>query len=155
MSRKKLTPEDLKIWNDFLRGIKPESTESPAALPEIKELQNISQPQEAPSPKPMKRKDFRSIRVQATLDLHGLSLAEGRDAFETFIRRSHNRGYKYLLVITGKGAIHSDQTLRRSLPQWLQDQPFHDLVISYANPVKPEHGGAGAFYIVLRKKVKT
>lgn len=152
MSRKKLTPEDLKIWNDFLRGIKPASTETPVALPEKKGLQKISKPQLAPSPKPMERKDFRSIRIQATLDLHGLSLAEGRDAFEAFIKQSANRGYKYLLVITGKGAIHSDQTLRRSLPQWLQDSPFCELVISYANPAKPADGGAGAFYIVLRKK---
>lgn len=157
MVRKKLTPEDLKAWEDYIKGKKPKDAPKVSLAQQgngsSKPLPSKPSPSKTkPSPTAMQRKEVNSIKIQATLDLHGLSLTQGRDAFESFVQQCMSRGYKNLLVITGKGALHSSQTLRRHLPLWLQDDPFRSCVISYANPVKPQHGGAGAFYIVLRKK---
>ena len=38
------------------------------------------------------------------LDLHGFSLEEANKAVKKFVNESFNRGYKKLLVVTGKGS---------------------------------------------------
>jgi DNA-nicking Smr family endonuclease len=82
--------------------------------------------------------------------LHGLSQEAARDRLIAFIRRRRQDNARAILVITGKG-LRGDGILRRQVPQWLAEAPLRELVagISEAHPKK---GGAGALYVVLRRK---
>ncbi len=62
-----------------------------------------------------------------------------------------------VLVITGKGRREADGSeptgagvLRRRLPQWLSDPDLRVHVSGFA-PAHRDHGGAGAWYVFLRR----
>ena len=54
-----------------------------------------------------------------------------------------------MLVITGKGK-EGQGVLRRNFLLWLESPGARRLVSGYAES-HPKHGGAGAFYVFLRK----
>lgn len=118
---------------------------------------------QAPKPPPAKPEDKRAFdrgweeklskkgaEVEARLDLHGMSQTEAYDALRRFIRAQQAAGRRTLLVITGKGRVGGG-VLRRLLPLWLEEAPLRDAVIAFT-PAKQKDGGAGAFYVRLRKK---
>ncbi len=106
------------------------------------------------------------VEVDARIDLHGLTQAEAKIALRGFLSTAIARGYRLVLVITGKGAapfarhtLHSGEiyhdperqgVLRRALPQWLGEREFSDMVTGF-QPAHPKHGGGGAFYVRLRR----
>ena len=60
----------------------------------------------------------------------------------------------YHIVITGLGNKSQGEDfftgkIRKQFPQWLETEPFQQIVKSYS-PCKIKHGGLGAFYIKLR-----
>ena len=55
----------------------------------------------------------------------------------------------WLLVITGKGT-RGEGKLRRALPDWLARGALAGLVVEYG-PAAANHGGAGAYYLRLRR----
>ncbi len=97
------------------------------------------------------------MEIEATLDLHGLSAAAAQTVLEKFVLEARERHYRCLLVITGKGR-RNDQggispepgILKRSLPEWLSSPPLDRIVLRHY-PAKGKHGGAGAFYVLLRR----
>lgn len=107
-----------------------------------------------------------NIHIDATLDLHGMTLESARGALFGFIRASVTLGRKTVLVITGKGrspysshTLHGYQhvdtperegVIRKSFPRWLDEPELRALVSGY-QPAHPRHGGGGAFYVRLRK----
>ena len=147
--KKKLSPDDLQAWNEFLQGKKARKEPQEKASP-IEKVLKQRRPKD--SPQPISRKEIRHVSIEARLDLHGLSMNEAHQTLVRFLNGVQGKGYKTILVITGKGSISSQNTLRHHLPEWLEESPLRELVVSYTNPVRPEHGGAGAFYIILRKK---
>lgn len=96
----------------------------------------------------------RKARVQASLDLHGMTQREAYSAVMQFVQQSYAGGVKYLRIITGKGRGGIGQgVLRQKLTVWLQE----DLLRVYVDSISeapPHDGGAGAFYIVLRRQKK-
>lgn len=90
------------------------------------------------------------IRPEARLDLHGMRAEEAREAFISFIRRTHAEGRKLLLVITGKGKGEEGGVLRQALPRWLAEKEMAALTQGHAYASR-EHGGEGAFYVALRR----
>ncbi len=101
-------------------------------------------------------------RIEARLDLHGLTQAEAHAALVGFIHRCHAAGHRMVLVITGKGgpndapaqaelhlAPRPRGVLRRNLPRWLAEPGLSALVLNYA-PAHTRHGGEGALYVTLR-----
>lgn len=90
------------------------------------------------------------MAIEARLDLHGHTAAAAHRALGGFIAGSQAAGRRCVLVITGKGA-RGEGVIRASLPAWLNEPPLRDLVLSIA-PARPEHGGAGAFYVLLKRK---
>ncbi len=105
------------------------------------------------------------VDVGARIDLHGYSQEQARDALHHFLGAARGRGVRCVLVITGKGfeddRAQRDQPfdmfarpepgiLRRQLPVWLEQAGFRDLVSGYAS-AHVRHGGAGAWYVFLRK----
>lgn len=88
--------------------------------------------------------------IDGKLDLHGLTQIQAYDALCPFILNAYARGARCLLVITGKGKS-TEGVLRRKTPEWLKEEPF-DRIVLKIQEARPEHGGAGALYVFLRRK---
>ena len=107
------------------------------------------------------------LEVEATLDLHGHTQERAYTALASFLARARSRGFRLVLVITGKGespyarhTLHGNDfynvperpgILRAALPKWLEESRFRAIVAGF-QPAHPRHGGGGAFYVRLRKK---
>ena len=102
------------------------------------------------------------MRIEATLDLHGHRQEAAHRALEAFVLASHRAGRRCLLVVTGKGgarpeagaAIMADDipgVLKHNLPRWLATPPIADKVLALRQ-ARPQHGGEGAFYVLLRRR---
>jgi len=93
-----------------------------------------------------------SLPVEGRLDLHDMTQAEAFPALIRFVERAYAAGKRTLLVITGKGRVgEGGGVLRRALPHWLEDSRIAAMVLS-AVPATLKDGGAGAFYVRLRKR---
>lgn len=97
------------------------------------------------------------IRIEARLDLHGRTVDAARGDLEYFVRGSFIRGYRCILVITGKGREAGDPAyapgkgaIRREFKYWLGHEQLKPFILSVAQ-ARAQHGGSGAFYIYLRK----
>ena len=98
------------------------------------------------------------------LDLHGLSLAESNKVVKKFIVASLNRGYKKLLVVTGKGLRSKSynnpyvseklNVLRYSVPEFIKNDEDLKNKISEVLKANVKDGGEGAIYIFLKNKKK-
>jgi DNA-nicking Smr family endonuclease len=91
------------------------------------------------------------LAVEAVLDLHGHTQQEAHRALERFVTGGVAAGRRCVLVITGKGAVGSGGVLRRQVPQWLGVSPLRGHVLALT-PAQAKHGGAGAFYVLLRRQ---
>lgn len=102
--------------------------------------------------KRFKREDF---RIEATLDLHGMTEKSAFEEVCDFIKSAYNQGKRCVLIVTGKGyddTLFSEKgVLRKSVPNWLSHTEISSLILAYKNPSEAK-GGAGALYILLRKK---
>ncbi|WP_332769957.1 Smr/MutS family protein [Phenylobacterium sp.] len=90
--------------------------------------------------------------IGGRIDLHGMTQERARAALETFLRRSHDDGARAVLVITGKG-VQGDGVLRRRTPEWLADPALRDVVAGISEAHR-RHGGEGALYVALKRKVR-
>jgi DNA-nicking Smr family endonuclease len=105
------------------------------------------------------------LEPQARLDLHGLTEAAAHRALITFVKGAHARGYKLLLVVTGKWGKNEPAdapydmeldrrargVLRTMTPRWLQERDLAPLVAD-VRAAHRRHGGEGALYVYLRKR---
>lgn len=129
-----------------------------------------SRPKPAPPIAAFDRKKIKKLRsgraeIEARIDLHGMRQHEAHEALRGFLFGAHARGYRMVLVITGKGkfAERGDDTpfdmshdrtrgvLKRNVPHWLEESDLRGLVLSYS-AAAIAHGGEGALYVHLRKK---
>lgn len=118
---------------------------------------------EKPAPQMDKRLKQRFQRgdlpIDARLDLHGLTLANAERAISKLIRDCVAQQKRCLLVITGKGTSRDIETgpfqgrgvLRAWLPEYLRRGPWRDQILG-VTPARQEMGGAGAFYVLLRRQ---
>jgi DNA-nicking Smr family endonuclease len=90
------------------------------------------------------------LPIDRRLDLHGLTQAEAHTALDRFVRAAAAEGSRMLLIITGKGS-GGEATLRRLVPRWLSHGE-HAARVLRATPARPQHGGDGALYVLLRRK---
>jgi DNA-nicking Smr family endonuclease len=90
-------------------------------------------------------------KIEATLDLHGMTQAEAHRALAAFVVASREAGRRCVLVVTGRGLGPSGPgILKRSLPRWLEEPDLRAHILALA-PAQPRHGGAGASYLLLRR----
>ena len=85
------------------------------------------------------------LEPQSRLDLHGLTRDSAYRTLLGFLLRGQAQGQKLVLVITGKGGV-----LRSQLPLWLGQSEMRALV-GGINQAHVKHGGAGAFYVLLKR----
>lgn len=98
------------------------------------------------------------MRPEAKLDLHGMTLAEAGPELTSFVLSCHARGFRLVLVITGKGSRDGIEgplpvrrgALRHQVPYWLHAPPLSQVVQQVA-PAHLRHGGSGAYYVYLRR----
>ena len=91
-------------------------------------------------------------RIEARLDLHGMTQAQAHLALSAFIAASRRTGRRCVLVITGRGLGQSGHgILKSSLPRWLEEPELRHHVLAIA-PAQPHHGGSGATYLLLRRR---
>jgi DNA-nicking Smr family endonuclease len=176
---RRLTGEDLELWEGVIRSVKPmrarkrlistdeapppakpagKSAGAPAVMP-VQSPPSKAPPAIAPLEKRLKQKIARGSRfIDARLDLHGHSQAEAHDVLYRFLRRVQSRGGRLALVITGKGGRASggrgEGVLKRSVPMWLALPEFRELVIGFDTAAIP-HGGEGALYVRVRRARET
>ena len=119
--------------------------------------------QTTPAPR-MDAKAFRKLgqgklEPEGRIDLHGMRVDEAHAELINFILRSHAKGRRLVLVITGKGTGPGPQgplpyqrgILRRQVPHWLQQNPVAPLVLE-TRTASLRHGGEGALYVYLRRR---
>lgn len=98
-----------------------------------------------------------ALPIEGRLDLHGLTLANAERALSKLIRDSLAQQKRCLLVITGKGARSAEGAaqgrgvLRAWLPEYLKRGPWREQILG-VTPARPEMGGTGAFYVLLRRQ---
>ncbi len=86
------------------------------------------------------------------LDLHGMTVAEARDAVSGFLQRAIRDGERCVLVVHGRGLNSPDNVpvLKRNLVDWLSRGSWARSVLAFTS-ARACDGGAGALYILLRR----
>jgi DNA-nicking Smr family endonuclease len=90
------------------------------------------------------------VELEQTLDLHGQTQERAHQRLRAFLADAHARGSRCVLVVTGKG-LETGGTLRHMVPRWLNEEPNRARVVAYC-PAQPHHGGAGALYVLIRRR---
>ena len=76
---------------------------------------------------------------------------EAHRALARFVARAYDDGRRAMLVITGKGSREGEGVLRRAVPRWLAEPSCRGVVLAIEE-AQGRHGGAGALYVLLRRK---
>lgn len=103
---------------------------------------------------PADRSKERRIRrgqtaIAGRFDLHGHTQESAHAALPGFLSSQRANGARCVLVITGKGRM-GEGVLRRNFLRWLETTEARAIVSGYAQ-AHPRHGGAGAWYVFLRR----
>jgi len=131
------------------RQRRPPEPAAAAAVPESDE------PDEGPTyvAPGIDRRELRKLargdcRIDARLDLHGMTLAAAEPALHNFLQRARHAGYRHVCIITGVGH-HSPAgaVLRPKVAAWLRANPQ---VLAFAPPPQAS-GGFGALHVRLRR----
>jgi len=96
---------------------------------------------------------------EARIDLHGMTVAQAHPALINFIKISHARGLRLVLVITGKGKDKDEGyviptqrgVLRNQVPSWLRS-PEMNGIVQQVRQSHRSHGGQGAYYVHLNRR---
>ena len=106
----------------------------------------------------------REINKVLKLDLHGSSLIESNEMVKKFINECFNRGYKKLLIITGRGLRSKSydnpyvseklSVLKYSVPEFIKNDENLNNKISRISKAEIKDGGEGAIYIFLKNNKK-
>ena len=105
-----------------------------------------------------KKKENLKVR---SIDLHGYTLDEANKTVEDFINKAFSENINKLIIVTGKG-LHSKNEkdpyvskdlgiLKYSVPEFISNNASLMSMINEITDAKIEDGGAGAFYIYLKK----
>jgi DNA-nicking Smr family endonuclease len=191
VTRRRLRPEERELWQkvahtatplpEALRRekkamkapIRPSPDPEPVALSRAfgivaKNRQSLAQDTAPQKTGPvMDKKTFGKMRrgklvPEARIDLHGMTLDQAHPALSRFILTTYARGFRLVLVITGKGQQDDGHdflprqrgVLKRQVPMWLRMAPLNSAVLDVSE-AHVRHGGGGAFYVYLRRSARS
>jgi len=88
--------------------------------------------------------------IEAELDLHGMTIADAREALSRFLLDVRRRRRSCVRIIHGKGRGSKDgkPVLKLKLQGWLRQR---DEVLAYCS-ARPRDGGTGAVYVLVRRQ---
>jgi DNA-nicking Smr family endonuclease len=160
-----LSAPEAALWARVARTVRPLGAKAKPSPP----APQVSVRPVAPTPPALSATLARTHPVDATLDggwdkrirkgrlvpdrvvdLHGYTRDAAQDVLTSAIRRAASAGDRVLLVVTGKGAAGGG-VIRQSLPHWLTLPDIRPFVAA-VRAAHPSHGGAGASYVVLRRR---
>ena len=169
--RQRLNAQDRALWGEFTQSVRPLTPRSPTPLsrsarsaraPAAASAMPVASVRKAaPQVEAIERRQKQQlargrVEIDARLDLHGKTQAQAHAELMRFLRRAQSQGAKFVLVITGKGALarnHGGEpgVLRRQVPLWLR-QPELRSCVSAFEQAHVVHGGEGALYVRLRRQ---
>jgi len=170
MTRRTLSLEESRAWARVAATVKPigpraadleelsaalESGRTELDAPPAPATAKAKKPDAPKTPAPpAERSGEKKVRrgklsIAATFDLHGHTQVSAANALPAFLERQQADGARCVLVITGKGR-EGQGVLRRNFLLWLESPGARRLVSGYAES-HTKHGGAGAFYVFLRR----
>ncbi len=174
-SRRRVVRDDeARLFEAAMRGVEPLAGHGGDALDETsaKAAPSTKRPAAAPPPpsrrtpmpelrpgraadldaRTMERLRRGRVRPEARLDMHGMTQDEAHRAVAGFIAASRSAGRRCVILITGRGrAKLGGGILREQTPRWLNLQPTRGNILGFAE-AQPKDGGAGALYVLLKKK---
>ena len=105
----------------------------------------------------------KKIKKTLTFDLHGYSLNDANTKINEIIYQAYNNEVGKLIIVTGKG-LHSQNEknpyvskelgiLKHAVPEYIKTNIELMKMINSIEDASIDDGGAGAFYIYLKKKL--
>ena len=176
MTDRRLTPEESRAWarvartikpigpardglEDFERALeagepvsptRPRSSSASSLLAASGQVEKpVRRTARAADRKGEKRVKRGRLELAGRIDLHGHTQASADALLRNFLARSRAVGARCVLVITGKGR-GGEGVLRRNFLDWVQGPEASQFVSGYSE-AHARHGGAGAFYLFLRR----
>lgn len=120
----------------------------PTQDPELQPGDVLSFARPGVSRQTMRRLRRGQYRIDAELDLHGLSLKDARQALLEFIRHNRGNNLTCVRVIHGKGwkSGNTGPVLKPGVNHWLRQL---DEILAFVS-ARPVDGGTGAVYVLVR-----
>lgn len=163
-----LTPDEKKLWRHVAAHVKArkplpadEEAQAPRTPSPAKTTRAVasatprpSAPSRTAASPPADRGGEKRIRrgkleIGATLDLHGHTQESARSTLVRFLHAAQARGDRTVIVITGVGRA-GQGVLKQRVPEWLAEGELRGRIAGYAQAHR-SHGGAGAYYIFLKR----
>lgn len=159
--------DDDDVWAHVIRDVKPlrrdrrETRSTPPPVKKTAQKRRDTLPLPVPpragadQPPGIDRRTDEKLRrgqmeIDGRIDLHGMGQAEAYEALRGFLLAGYGKGRRCVLVITGKGR-GGRGVLREKTPEWLREGELANIVLRFY-PAKPQHGGDGALYVLLRRR---
>jgi DNA-nicking Smr family endonuclease len=106
-------------------------------------------------PEVAKRLHRGEFSIQSHIDLHGCSADDSKRVVDDFLRESIRTDRRAVLIIHGRGLSSPVKpVLKTKVIEWLTSSPWNKWVIAFSS-ARACDGGAGATYVLLRKKPLT
>jgi DNA-nicking Smr family endonuclease len=170
---RKLSPEEEALWARVMATVRPlgprrepvaAAAAQPARAQPVRHRPAPQPPQTAakrPAPGTTldaswdRRLARGDVAPDLAVDLHGHNLADAYDLLDSSLARAIGGGARLLLLVTGKPPRGEPPIargrIRAAVGDWLAASP-HAGSIAAVRAAHPRHGGAGALYIVLRRR---
>jgi len=169
--------KDVDLFAAAMAGVKPlDRKKRAAALPAPAPLPKASEAASSPPrPRPVRASvpdlspddrlfdrdvsralSRRKLVPEATIDLHGMTLAAAERAVTRFLERVSAQDLRVVLIVTGKGLRDEggrtiDGRIRAEFVGWLNRGDNRERVRA-VRAAHAHHGGTGAFYLLLRRR---
>lgn len=167
---RRLSAEEAALWRRVVDSVTPIHGPLPEAVADVAPVPKAPAPKVAITPKTIEparkpgpgttldggwdRRLARGlVQPERSLDLHGHNLATAYDLLDRRLREAVADGVRVLLLITGKPRDPKSGrgAIRAAVGDWLAASPYAG-DIAAVRGAHPRHGGAGALYIVLRRR---
>jgi len=88
------------------------------------------------------------VRIDAEIDLHGMTVREAEKALDDFFRVSREMGYRKIMIIHGKGNHSSSGgVLSAWVKRYLEKNPF----AGHTGKADRKDGGRGATWVMIKR----
>jgi DNA-nicking Smr family endonuclease len=167
---RRLSPEESALWRKVIESVRPLDVGStpeseppppqPAASPPVKARRVVPSPVKAKEPGTTldgswdRRLGRGLVQPDLAVDLHGHNLATAYDLLDRKLGQAIVMDARLVLLITGKPPADRSSkrgAIRAAVGDWLHASRHAGDIAAVRN-AHPRHGGAGALYIVLRRR---
>ncbi|HEY0413470.1 MAG TPA: Smr/MutS family protein [Allosphingosinicella sp.] len=171
---RRLSPDEERLWARVVASARPlEGVTPPPVAPEAPPEPTPEPPRPPasvrrpppPSPRPApgttldgswdRRLSRGTVAPDSVLDLHGHNLATAWNLLDRRLEQAIAEGARLVLLVTGKPPGRERPVkrgaIRAAVGDWLAASR-HAGDIAAVRSAHPRHGGAGALYIVLRRR---